>query len=323
MRWITATATVTGLGLALASLQSAQAYESNPLRRELLNVRSSLCKSLDLKCQRKARNAARRKSTQPGGAAAKPSAAENTPASSPPIPRPKPADLALPKAPAEPVPIPRPDPRKITTAVTPVAPPQPNIAVAIPQSPVLPDGNCTAALKAAHADYAVAAAPAAAGPCQVDGAVNLKSVETLHGRVAFPEAPLLNCRFAAQFATWVATQASPLTAANTGSPLAKVWTGPGYDCRGRNGDISAKISEHGFGNAVDITTMATADGKQMQVADAIATASSSYPALKAMRASACMYFTTVLGPGANSAHASHFHLDLGKHGKSNTYRICE
>jgi hypothetical protein len=288
-----------------------------------LNVRSSLCKSLDLKCKGKARNAARRKSTQPAGPVAKPSAAENASASSPPIPRPKPAELTLPKAPAAPVPIPRPDPRKATAAVTPVTPPRPNVAVAIPQSPVMPDGNCTTALQAAHADYAMAAAPVSADPCQVDGAVNLKSVETTHGRVVFPEAPLLNCRFAAQFATWVATQASPLTAANTGSPLAKVWTGPGYDCRGRNGDISAKISEHGFGNAVDITTMATADGRQLQVADATITTSASYPTLKAIRASACMYFTTVLGPGANSAHTSHFHLDLGKHGKSSTYRICE
>lgn len=315
MRWITATATVTGLGLALASLQPTQAAGSNPLGRELLNVRSSLCKSFNVRCRAKARHAA--------GPVAKPPVAEHAAASAPPIPRPKPTELTLPDRLAAPVPIPRPDPRKATAAATPVTPPQPNIAVAIPQSPVVPDGSCTAALKAAHADYAMAAAPAAAGICQVDGAVNLKSVETLHGRVAFPEAPLLNCRFAAQFATWVATQASPLTAANTGSPLAKVWTGPGYDCRGRNGDISAKISEHGFGNAVDITTMATADGKQMQVADAITTTSASYPALKAMRASACMYFTTVLGPGANSAHASHFHLDLGKHGKSNTYRICE
>jgi Extensin-like protein C-terminus len=31
----------------------------------------------------------------------------------------------------------------------------------------------------------------------------------------------------------------------------------------------------------------------------------------------------VLGPGANTAHANHYHLDLGVHGTSGNYRICE
>ena len=43
----------------------------------------------------------------------------------------------------------------------------------------------------------------------------------------------------------------------------------------------------------------------------------------ALRISACGYFTTVLGPGANAAHAEHYHFDLGLHGKSGNYRICE
>ncbi|MBU2089188.1 MAG: extensin family protein, partial [Alphaproteobacteria bacterium] len=34
------------------------------------------------------------------------------------------------------------------------------------------------------------------------------------------------------------------------------------------------------------------------------------------RDSACRYFNTVLGPEYNTAHADHFHLDLGKS------RIC-
>jgi hypothetical protein len=42
-----------------------------------------------------------------------------------------------------------------------------------------------------------------------------------------------------------------------------------------------------------------------------------------LRTSACGYFTTVLGPGADAAHASHYHFDLGVHGKSGNYRICK
>ncbi len=46
-------------------------------------------------------------------------------------------------------------------------------------------------------------------------------------------------------------------------------------------------------------------------------------AVQALRKSACEYFTTVLGPGANAAHEKHLHFDLAKRGKTGTYRICE
>jgi hypothetical protein len=45
--------------------------------------------------------------------------------------------------------------------------------------------------------------------------------------------------------------------------------------------------------------------------------------LKGLRGSACGYFTTVLGPGANEAHKEHFHFDLGQHGKTDNFKICE
>jgi hypothetical protein len=99
------------------------------------------------------------------------------------------------------------------------------------------------------------------------------------------------------------------------SPVDRISTGPGFECRGRNGDGSAKVSEHGYGNAVDITTIHLRNGKVLNVADSTL--------LHGVRASACGYFTTVLGPGANAAHASHFHFDMGVHGKSGNYRICQ
>jgi len=38
---------------------------------------------------------------------------------------------------------------------------------------------------------------------------------------------------------------------------------------------------------------------------------------------ACQHFTTVLGPDANAEHHAHFHFDLGCHGRTCTYLICE
>ena len=77
----------------------------------------------------------------------------------------------------------------------------------------------------------------------------------------------------------------------------------------------AKISEHAFGNAIDIASFRLADKKSMAVANRRQDQDLESRWLMALRISACGYFTTVLGPGSNAAHAEHYHFDLGLHGK--------
>ena len=153
------------------------------------------------------------------------------------------------------------------------------------------------------------------GKCNVKNPVNLRSVTTKHSTIDLPEAPLLNCKFALQFSKWLSESGAPILSAQLNSPVERISTGPGFECRGRNGDGTAKVSEHGYGNAVDISTFRLQNGKTLNVGDSTL--------LPGVRASACGYFTTVLGPGANAAHASHFHFDMGAHGKSGNYRICQ
>ena len=45
------------------------------------------------------------------------------------------------------------------------------------------------------------------------------------------------------------------------------------------------------------------------------------PLAAAIRGAACLYFTTVLGPGSNAAHDDHLHLDVKA--RNGGYRICE
>ena len=149
----------------------------------------------------------------------------------------------------------------------------------------------------------------------MDNPVNLLSVTIKEETIGFPEAPLFNCKFALQFSKWLSESGAPILAAQMNSPVEKISTGPGFECRGRNGDGTAKISEHGYGNAVDLTTFRLRNGKTLNVGDSAL--------LPGVRASACGYFTTVLGPGSNAAHATHLHFDMGVHGKSGNYRICE
>ncbi|MBL8791947.1 MAG: extensin family protein, partial [Rhizobiales bacterium] len=67
----------------------------------------------------------------------------------------------------------------------------------------------------------------------------------------------------------------------------------------------------------------TAEGEIVQVQAASATTASNARLLKELRSEGCRYFTTVLGPGTNSAHARHFHFDLERRGKKGSHKLCE
>ncbi len=175
--------------------------------------------------------------------------------------------------------------------------------------------SCFQMLRAIGAKFTIAATTVNYGKCNVENPVNLRSVTVKQNTINLPEAPLLNCKFALQFSKWLSESGAPILSAQLDSPVERISTGPGFECRGRNGDGSAKVSEHGYGNAVDISTFRLRNGKTLNVGDSTL--------LPGVRASACGYFTTVLGPGANAAHAAHFHFDMGAHGKSGNYRICQ
>lgn len=229
------------------------------------------------------------------------------------------------------VPLPHIKPQKVASVILPppVAAPSINLHRDAPSSDA--DKDCLQQLHAQGAGFTVVTGvvdTVATGDvgnelCHVQNPVRLQYVKAQNDLIKLPEAPLLNCKYAVQFSKWLSESAAPILSAQLNTSLEKVSTGPGYDCRGRNGDMFAKISEHGRGNAVDISTFSMHDGKVINVADAQNPSSSSYTILRGLRTSACGYFTTVLGPGSNAAHAFHFHFDLGIHGKSGIYRICE
>ena len=183
--------------------------------------------------------------------------------------------------------------------------------------------DCRTELLMQGADFSIPQEVEGTGDCKVVDPVQLKSIQTSLGKVELPGRPTLNCAFARQFSTWLSDIAAPATAALAKANLASLSTGPGYECRGRNGDSSAKISEHAFGNAIDIDGITLSNKNRIEIADVGVRQNPNRRMLLALRVSACGYFTTVLGPGANAAHASHYHFDLGRHGKSGNYRICE
>ncbi len=321
------------LGLIAFVSVSPHVLARNPIESALRNVERTLCKAV------KSKSCKHKKTKSPIVEKPVPQRTE-TPVTpviqikpKPPIPREKPVETEV--IPPEPVidvapePIP---PEPVIPPAPPVPPkniaPQPKAAspppIHLPAPVLLSDATaCQAALNKFNVSFTPNPTYEQQGSCVIINPVRLKSY-TLNGqKLEFPDQPNLNCGFALQFINFIHDSAIPTVASQAKSQISKLYTGPGFVCRGRNGDSSAKMSEHALGNAVDIERIQLADGRIFLVKDAISSLNKDYLVLSTIRHSACTYFTTVLGPGANEAHASHFHFDLGQHGKSGTYRICE
>ncbi len=140
--------------------------------------------------------------------------------------------------------------------------------------------------------------------------------------VQFSQTAIVNCQMAGELARWL-ERVDAYTAAMFNAGLAEVKTGTSYMCRGRNRVADADISEHGFGNALDVTGFMLTDGTEIGLPDDWTGKSPAARTMHLAHDAACGHFTTVLGPEANALHADHLHLDLGCHGESCTYRLCE
>ena len=87
-----------------------------------------------------------------------------------------------------------------------------------------------------------------------------------------------------------------------------------------NGNPNARISEHAFGNALDIAEFMLADGHEVRCNTA-GTARRRSRAFCTTCRRRCEDFTTVLAPGANVYHYNHIHVDLMRHYDGR--HICE
>jgi hypothetical protein len=148
----------------------------------------------------------------------------------------------------------------------------------------------------------------------------------LDGAVTFNGNYILDCPMIAALNDWVQNVVQPEAQARFNERVVEIESFGTYSCRGINGEWGARLSEHAFGNAIDVSGFQLADGRKIMVvhdwyegADPQAQAF-----LHDIHAGACGYFTTVLGPGYNIFHYNHFHLDLAMHGNTSTgpRRVC-
>jgi hypothetical protein len=88
-----------------------------------------------------------------------------------------------------------------------------------------------------------------------------------------------------------------------------------------NGQPGAPISEHAFGNALDIAAFVLADGRRITVKDGWKGSPEEQGFLRDIQGAACDQFTTVLAPGSNAFHYDHIHVDLMR--RASGRRICQ
>ena len=143
--------------------------------------------------------------------------------------------------------------------------------------------------------------------------------EVLPGVALTPPAPM-RCETALALARWTRDFGQPAAERLGRGALTEIRQGTVYNCRGRSSD-SDTMSEHAFGNAVDIMAFGFADGADVAVEPREREGTMAEAFQDAVRASACLEFTTVLGPGSDAAHADHLHLDVKS--RRGGFRLCQ
>ncbi len=130
----------------------------------------------------------------------------------------------------------------------------------------------------------------------------------------------LACPLVSALDQWVATAVQPSAMRWFGQPVIEIKQISAYSCRGMNGNPNARISEHAFGNALDIAAFMLGDGRRITVKDGWRGPPEEQGFLRDVHGAACDRFTTVLGPGSDAFHYDHFHFDLMR--RASGYRVC-
>ncbi|WP_230531637.1 extensin-like domain-containing protein [Microvirga roseola] len=142
------------------------------------------------------------------------------------------------------------------------------------------------------------------------------------GTVGLKSKVTLACPIIPRIDQWLHEIVRPAALMYFGTNLIDLKAGS-YSCRPRNNQRGAKLSEHSFGNALDVMGFALADGREVSIVKGWKGSPAEQEFLREVFVGACRYFATVLGPGADPFHYDHFHIDLARHDPRGQRRICK
>lgn len=128
--------------------------------------------------------------------------------------------------------------------------------------------------------------------------------------VAVTPAATLACPVVSALDRWVTESIQPAARRWFGQQVVEIKQISAYSCRGMNGNRSARISEHAFGNALDIAGFVLSDTRVVTVRTGWHGTPEEQGFLRDVQSGACQMFATVLAPGSNRFHYDHIHVDL-------------
>src|SRR6478736_1615026 len=141
------------------------------------------------------------------------------------------------------------------------------------------------------------------------------------GQVSMKPAATLACPIVSALDRWLSDSVQPAAMRWFGVRVVEIRQISAYSCRGMNGNPHAHISEHAFGNALDIAAFTLADGRRITVKTGWRGMPEEQGFLRDVQGAACQQFNTVLAPGSNAHHEDHIHVDLMR--RSSRRTICE
>jgi len=136
-----------------------------------------------------------------------------------------------------------------------------------------------------------------------------QTTATIMPAVVTPPATLA-CPIVSALDRWVSDGVQPAALRWFGAQVTEIKQISAYSCRSMVGAGTSHISEHAFGNALDIAGFTLADGRKVMVKDGWHGTPEEQGFLHDVQLFACETFTTVLAPGYNIYHYDHIHVDL-------------
>ena len=192
---------------------------------------------------------------------------------------------------------PTPSPRGVAPIPTPIT----RAAASGPVGPVCGDPRIIG--------RAIAPISGSNSACGVRAPVRVVSVSG----VGLSNAIRVNCETARAFADWIDTGAKPAARRAFSSDLRSLRPVASYSCRPRNNRRGARLSEHSYGNAIDVASFTVADGREASVLKHWRAGGPRQTFLRSAWKSACGPFGTVLGPNSDRFHRDHFHFDIARY----------
>jgi hypothetical protein len=187
----------------------------------------------------------------------------------------------------------------------PRAPPAPPVAARPSAQETL---QCHVDLARAGVQFRVLPDQRFSGGCSALGAVQLLDVG-----VPVSNLRAMTCPLARQFARWAREAVQPAADQWLRTRVVRIETFGTYSCRTVDSQPGARLSEHAFANAVDISGFVLGDGRRITVLEGWNGDDDRVRRfLRAVHQAGCRRFAIGLSPDSDAYHYNHMHFDMGR-----------